>query len=111
MQNQEKIIQAIAAYLEENTEHIWHSQGERMAFSEPCEYPVFSEQSFLKARAAEIAAAIAPHLEATPKKCGSCGVNEARLLHACPFREELYNDEETPCDCCFECTGQCKDRV
>ena len=64
MQNQEKIIQAIAAYLEENTEHIWHSQGERMAFSEPCEYPVFSEQSFLKARAASIAAAIAPHMEA-----------------------------------------------
>jgi len=64
MQNQEKIAQAIAAYLEKNTEHIWHSQGERMAFSKPCEYPVFSEQSFLQAIAAEIAAAIAPHMEA-----------------------------------------------
>lgn len=64
MQNQEKIIEAIAAYLEKNTEHIWHSQGERMAFSEQCEYPVFSEKSFLQARAAEILTAIAPHLEA-----------------------------------------------
>lgn len=64
MQNQEKIAQAIAAYLEKNTEHIWHSQGERMAFNKPCEYPVFSEQSFLQAIAAELAAAIAPHLEA-----------------------------------------------
>lgn len=57
---QDKIISAIAAYLEKNTEHIWHSQCERMAFSKPCEYPIFSEQSFLRARATEIAAAIAP---------------------------------------------------
>lgn len=62
MQN-EAIVNAIAAYLEKNTEHIWHSQGERMAFSEPCEYPVFSEQSFLQARAAEIATAIAALVE------------------------------------------------
>ena len=105
MQNQENIIQAIAAYLQENTiavqdATVWHLQFKKEI-----------DKLFLTKTAREIAAAIAPHLEASPKKCRSCGVNESRLLHACPYREELYNDEETPCDCCFECTGQCKDRV
>ena len=64
MQNQEKIIQAIAAKLNEYDTLVSLYDVEEMAQS--------------------IAAAIAPHLEAAPKKCGSCGVNESRLLHACP---------------------------
>lgn len=93
---QDKIIAAIAAYLETRIYfgyRIDRKDAEKLA-----------EDIY--------AAAIAPLVEARePKKCGNCNKNEARLLHACPYREELYNDEETPCDCCFECTGECKDRV
>ena len=39
----------------------------------------------------------------------SCPINseKAKELHSCPYREELYNDNETLCDCGEEATHQC----
>lgn len=63
MQNQEKIIQAIAAYLEENTAHNnGFGQGEWVEFISSLS--TFNHVSFCKQIATEIATAIAPHLEA-----------------------------------------------
>jgi hypothetical protein len=64
--NQE-IVNAIAAYLEKETIHIWHSQGEKMAFLKPTEYPEFSERKFCQEIAQEVAAKIEPLL---PKGAG-----------------------------------------
>lgn len=62
MQN-EKIIQAIAEYLERKTIQVWTPSGEKMAFVKPTEYSEFSERKFCQEIAEEIAAAIAPHME------------------------------------------------
>ena len=64
MQNQEKIIQAIAAYLEKETEH-YQNNGEFVAFGGKLNIAHFTHAGFCQEIAAEIlAAAIAPHLEA-----------------------------------------------
>ena len=60
MQNQEKIIQAIAAYLEENTAASGYY--EEVQFS--CSGGRANHAGFCQEIAAAIAAAIAPHLEA-----------------------------------------------
>lgn len=28
-------------------------------------------------------------------------------LHTCPFRVEIYHEEESLCNCCEKCTKQC----
>lgn len=33
--------------------------------------------------------------------------NEAAELHPCPFREEIYDDDEFTCRCCDDCTHEC----
>ena len=41
------------------------------------------------------------------KKCPSCGKREATEPHTCPFQVEINGDEETLCECCSECEGEC----
>lgn len=36
-------------------------------------------------------------------KCGQPGV----ALYLCPFREEVYDDHETLCNCCEDCVAPC----
>ena len=40
-------------------------------------------------------------------KCQTCGENEAQEPHTCPYAEEIYNDSETLCNCCDECSHEC----
>jgi hypothetical protein len=35
------------------------------------------------------------------------GRNEAREPHACPFKSEIRNDDQTTCTCCKDCTHEC----
>lgn len=42
----------------------------------------------------------------TPK-CSHCDKDDAQEPHTCPFSEEIYDNHETLCDCCEECTYQC----
>ena len=36
-------------------------------------------------------------------KCGNVGDN----LHPCPFSSEIYDDNETLCNCCSACSDEC----
>jgi dissimilatory sulfite reductase (desulfoviridin) alpha/beta subunit len=36
--------------------------------------------------------------------------NGATEPHPCPFKQELYNDDE-PCTCCNACVSDCADEV
>lgn len=38
-------------------------------------------------------------------KCGKAGTVE---LHACPYNEELNNDDKPHCNCCTKCCQECK---
>ena len=79
MQNQEKIIQAIAAYLEENTAHNnGFGRGEWVEFISSLS--TFNHVSFCKQIATEIADAIAPHLEA-----GAGAVEQLEIDNVKPF--------------------------
>ena len=64
MQNQEKIVAAIAEYLEKETEHDYVSEHECVKFGGSLNPAGVDHAGFCKEIAAEIAAAIAPHLEA-----------------------------------------------
>ncbi len=37
--------------------------------------------------------------------CG-CGVS-GRVLHGCPFAEEINNNYDFKCNCCKKCTQKC----
>ena len=40
--------------------------------------------------------------------CESCGKNEASYeLHICPYKNDMYGDEETLCNCCDDCYDNC----
>lgn len=64
--NEDKIKAAIADWISKRVEHIYHPDGERVAFNEVCEYHDFQENEFYEKVASELYAAIAPHLEASP---------------------------------------------
>jgi hypothetical protein len=38
--------------------------------------------------------------------CPKCD-NEAEPEHTCPYASEIYDDEETLCTCCEQCSYQC----
>lgn len=40
--------------------------------------------------------------------CQKCEINPSQELHTCPFKEEIYDDHEFLCDCCPECTYECR---
>jgi len=42
-----------------------------------------------------------------PGTCPRCHEGEAQESHACPFKRELHDDEETLCNCCKDCEHQC----
>ena len=35
--------------------------------------------------------------------------NLATEYHDCPFLADIYNDSETLCRCCADCSGDCSD--
>jgi hypothetical protein len=35
-----------------------------------------------------------------------CGKNDAVEDHPCPYAEEIH-DDDTPCNCCEDCEGEC----
>lgn len=39
--------------------------------------------------------------------CGKCGVHPKSLLHTCPYRTEIYDDQKTRCNCCDSCMDEC----
>lgn len=39
--------------------------------------------------------------------CSNCGVNEAKELHTCPYKEDINDDSESLCDCCSDCLHEC----
>jgi len=43
--------------------------------------------------------------------CSSCKKNPAEELHECPYAAEICGDEDTQCDCCDECRGNCCDDI
>lgn len=36
-----------------------------------------------------------------------CGRNPQTEPHPCPFSEDVYNDSETLCTCCYDCEHAC----
>jgi len=42
--------------------------------------------------------------------CTSCEKHFANMPHSCPMQEELYDDDSV-CDCCDNCTGECRDSI
>jgi len=40
-------------------------------------------------------------------KCPKCEKNESEDEHPCPYKIELFDDEESLCDCCMECRFNC----
>ena len=48
-------------------------------------------------------------LEISSEKFSECDrcKNPAEELHTCPFNEEIDDDYETLCNCCFDCTNVC----
>ena len=45
-----------------------------------------------------------------PAKCQKCQKEPATEQHICPFKEEVYDDNETRCNCCKECERDCFDQ-
>lgn len=41
------------------------------------------------------------------EKMCKCGKNPADSEHTCPFRSDVYNDNETMCSCCSDCRHEC----
>ena len=39
-------------------------------------------------------------------KCSKCQQQPARQMHPCPYSQEI-NDDDTPCNCCLSCSGEC----
>lgn len=42
--------------------------------------------------------------------CPMCG-KPGRHNHNCPYSSEIDGDDETMCNCCDECTDDCRDEV
>lgn len=42
--------------------------------------------------------------------CQRCGKNHGMELHTCPYKRELA-DDDTLCNCCTSCKGDCADEV
>ena len=38
---------------------------------------------------------------------GSGCENDGRSLHLCPYKEDLWGEENTLCNCCDDCTTHC----
>lgn len=43
--------------------------------------------------------------------CETCEQKPGTEPHPCPYRSEIYEDEETLCNCCDECRSNCCDDV
>jgi hypothetical protein len=43
--------------------------------------------------------------------CSRCEKNLSEYPHTCPFASDIYDDNETLCDCCDDCTQQCADDI
>ena len=39
--------------------------------------------------------------------CKRCQHNDVREPHTCPYSVDIYDDFETLCTCCEECTHEC----
>jgi len=44
--------------------------------------------------------------EALDHKCPTCEQCPAEPDHTCPYKSELMEDETT-CNCCYDCTNNC----
>lgn len=42
--------------------------------------------------------------------CSSCKANTGKSLHECPYKSELFDDYSL-CDCCEDCTQNCRDDI
>lgn len=80
MQN-EKIIQAIAAYLEKETEHSGTHNGEFVKFGGALNPAGFTHSGFCQEIAREILTAIAPHMEAGAGNCKLMSAAVEGTLH------------------------------
>tara|TARA_R110000868_G_scaffold403104_1_gene679989 strand:- start:289 stop:486 length:198 start_codon:yes stop_codon:yes gene_type:complete len=40
-------------------------------------------------------------------KCSVCKINEAQSKHTCPYKEDIYNDIDSLCNCCSNCKHEC----
>ena len=66
-----------------------------------------SEQVIIAGVPVDIQYVIFSSLDIAPKLCSHCGVNPVKEPHTCPYQTELYDDYETMCDCCEECSYNC----
>lgn len=46
-------------------------------------------------------------IESTDNKCQNCMKNEGQEQGPCPYKVEIYGDEETLCNCCEDCQHEC----
>ena len=44
------------------------------------------------------------------KKCGHCKKKPAEADHPCPYARDIDGDE-SPCDCCDDCTADCAEQI
>ena len=44
-------------------------------------------------------------------KCKMCMKNYAEDEHACPYKEEIDNDDTSLCNCCPNCTEECNNDI
>ncbi len=49
--------------------------------------------------------------EKYPQDLCHCLKNKATEPHPCPYRSDVGNDDETLCDCCEDCQGNCCDDI
>lgn len=40
--------------------------------------------------------------------CEKCQEHPAESMHTCPYASDIHDDRETLCNCCEECTYQCR---
>ena len=43
--------------------------------------------------------------------CPKCKVGTAIEDHTCPYASEINDDNESLCDCCEDCIGNCADDI
>lgn len=41
------------------------------------------------------------------KYCDKCGENASNDKHTCPYKEDVFRNDESLCNCCDECTYEC----
>ncbi len=44
-------------------------------------------------------------------KCKRCGNAPSEKPHPCPYESEIGDDDETLCNCCEDCEGECTDEI